>query len=355
MHFRHGIELFVLCGLLFFFNSAFADSERSGSPQELVFLTWPEYTDPEVISEFEQAHNTHIRFVYFQSDDSRDQLVLDADGKGYDVALVNRLKVDAYAKRGWLAPLSEEHVPNLKHVESKWRNFHANIQRYGSPYLWGTVGIVYRADLVPEPITRWIQLYRPQANLLGKIVMIDSSREVIGLALKALNYSINTRNLEEIKQAEALVKEQKPYVKAYSYINVTESSSLVTGETYAAFAFNGDALSIMEHEPNVKFILPEEGGIIWIDYLTVFNNSANKPLAFQLLNFLQRPDIAARLALYSNFASPNRSAQALLPQEFIDNPAIYPKPDALAKSEIDEELPLRIAKEYARIMVNLTE
>lgn len=347
---------FIIAVILFLlhpiFSVALANTQAPSS--ELVFLTWPEYIDPEVVKEFEASHNVKIRFVYYQSDDYRDQLVLDAGGKGYDLAIVDGLKIRTYKRYGWLAPVNLENVPHLQHVDKKWRSHFEDAENYSSPFLWGTAGIAYRSDLVPEPLTTWLQLYQPHDALRGKVVMIDSHREVIGLALKSLGYSLNSHNLSEIKEAEALLHKQASNIQGYSYINITENSSLVTGETYAAFAYNGDALSIMEYEPNIKFVLPDEGGIIWVDYLVVFRDAKNQAMAYKFLNFLQQPEIAARVALYTNFASPNISAQALLPQEFLSNPAIYPDPTALAKSETDEELPIRIAKEYARIMVDIT-
>ncbi len=350
---KHGkICLNILFCLLLTTNSAPANTQAD---RELVFLTWAEYIDPDVIREFEALHNANIRFVYFQSDDNRDQLVLDADGSGFDIAIVNGLKISAYAKRGWLAPLSQNQIPNFAHIDNKWAHFYADTDKYALPYLWGTTGIAYRSDLVPEPITQWKQLYQPHEKLRGKIVMIDSQREVIGLALKSLGYSLNSHDLSEIKQAEALLNKQKPYVRGYSYISVMASSSLVTGETYAAYAYNGDALSIMAYEPRVTFVIPEEGSLIWIDYLVVFNHAKNKNLAYAFLNFLQRPDVAARIARYTNFATSNLTAQSLLPKSFVENQAIFPSPETLSKSEIDEELPIEVAKEYARIMTNLIE
>ena len=345
---------YLLCGIILSVNLSYA-STAATPPKELVFLTWSEYIDPEIVTEFEKTHNAKIRFIYYQSDDNRDQIVLDANGKGFDIVILNGLKVATYAKRGWLEPLNTEKIPHLKFTNPKWHSWFESTQTYTSPYLWGTIGIAYRADLVSEPITRWIQLYQPQESLRNKIVMIDSQREVIGLALKALGYSMNSTNINEIKEAEILLNNQKPFVYAYSYMSVSESSSLVTGDAHAALAYNGDALFVMEHEKNIQFVLPEEGSNIWVDYLAVFKSAQNKKLAYQFLDFLQQPRIATKLALYTNYATTNVKAHELLPQEFTNNLAIYPNQETLSKSEPDKNLPTRILKEYARIMNNLTE
>ena len=322
--------------------------------KELVFLTWPEYIDPDVVTAFEESRNVKIRFVYFQSDDTRDRLILDANGRGFDIALMNGIAINTYTKRGWLAPITEAEVPNLRHIIPRWRNAFENANQYAMPYLWGTVGIAYRTDLIEEKITSWKQFFNPAKSIGTSIVMIDSSREVIGMALKSLGYSINTKNLAEIRQAEKLLHQQKPFVKDYSYINITEISSLVTGETSMALVFNGDAMAIQEYEENIAFVLPKEGSLLWADYLTVLASSEKKALAFDLINYLNETDVATKISLFSYYATPHREAEKKLPKTFLSNPSIYPDERALERSEAERPLTPRAAKEYGRIMSILT-
>ena len=327
---------------------------QAKEPTELVFLTWPDYIAPEIVTEFEQDRNVKIRFVYFQGDDTRDRMLLNNNGRGFDLALVSGMSIHTYAKRNWLEPISEKNIPNLKHVDSRWCTAFKDAERFTVPYSWGTLGIAYRADLVPEAITSWKQFFTPPADIGKSIVMIDSGREVIGMALKSLGYSINTTDVNEIREAEKLLLQQRSFVRDYSYITITERSSLVSGDAKMAIAFNGDALAVSEHEPRIKFVIPEEGSLLWVDYLAVMSASENKKLAFDFINYLNKPAVAAKLALYTSYATTNKAAEKLLPHDFLNNPTIYPDEAILEMSEAEKSLNPKTAKEYGRIMATLT-
>ena len=203
-----------IAALTSFSSVLFAEAESTNN--ELVFLTWPEYIDPEIVAEFEKTRNTKIRFIYFQSDDARDRYILDHNGAGIDVVLMSGMPIRTYVKRAWLAPISNKDVPNLKYIATKWRNAFEDSSSHAVPYFWGTVGIAYRSDLVKEKITSWKQFFTPPETIGKKIVMIDSGREVIGMALKALGYSINTTDIKKIKEAEKLLRQQRRFVEGYS-------------------------------------------------------------------------------------------------------------------------------------------
>lgn len=224
-------------------------------------------------------------------------------------------------------------MPNLVHVDPRQRSAYEGAQRYGVPYTWGTLGIAYRADMVPEPVTSWMQLFRPAAALRGKILMIQDPRELVGMALKALGYSSNSADPGELAEAEALLRAQRPYVKSYSYVALTDESALVTGEAAAAMVYNGDALMLRQYNPNIRFVVPKEGGGIWVDYLAVMNASPRKALAMRFIDFLNDPKVAARNTQFLYYATPNLTAERLLPAEFLQDPIVYPDAETLRRSE----------------------
>lgn len=323
--------------------------------RQLLFLTWSDYIDPQVVEEFEQKFKVEIKQIYFESDDDRDQLLVESDGTGYDLVVVNSPQFLSYWKRHWFAPIREADVPNLKYIDRRWINALPEAIGYGVPYFWGTTGIAYRADLVPEKITSWRQLFQPSEVLRGKIVMANSARDVIGMALKALGYSANSTSLKELEEAERLLLAQKRYVKSYSYVSLTKDSELVSGQVLAAMMYSGDALMVREHDSNIVYVVPEEGGELWIDYLTVLRSSPNKKLAMEFINFLNEPENAARLARFVHYATPNKAAEGLLPAEFLRDPDIYPSEAVLKRSECYVELPPRIAKQRNSIFTRLLQ
>ena len=335
-----------LTGTIVFLSSlAFvADAPARAEPRELVLLNWSEYLDPDLIAKFEKQYNAKLREVYFESDDLRDHMMLETDGAGYDLAMVNGISVDVYRKRGWLSSVSETKIPNLKHIDQRWLEAFAGVEGYAVPYFWGTMGIAYRKDLLQTPITSWMDIMQPAEYLHGKIGMVESSRDALGMALKALGYSANSTDTTQIKAAETLLLAQKPYVKTYTYIALSEESALVSGDIVAAMVYSGDALMVQEHHEEIDYVVPSEGSNIWVDYLVVLEHAKNKELAWAFLNFLNEPENAAQLAEFVYYATPNKGAEKLLPAEFLEDEIIYPSKTVLSRSEFYKPLPPRAMK-----------
>lgn len=134
-------------------SSTSAQQTHDFGGQELVVLTWSEYLDPEVVTEFENKFNAKINFVYYESDDARTEILVTGEGKGYDVVLTSGLDVQKYVRQGWLESKSNLDIPNDRHIKPRWANAFPKTKTHAIPYFWGTLGIAYRKDLVSEPIT----------------------------------------------------------------------------------------------------------------------------------------------------------------------------------------------------------
>ncbi len=329
---------FIWEKLLFGFVFLLSCGVATGQTQELVFLNWSDYLDPELVEEFEAQHNVKIKEVYYESDDERDALLIDSNGEGFDLAIVNGAMLSMYEHRDWLATIDRSSAPNINHIYNKWFDIFPTSKKYAVPYFWGTAGIAYRADLLPEPITSWKQLVEPDEFMRQKISLVKSSRDIIGMALKSLGYSLNSTEHNEIEEAGKLLLAQKPYVKSYSYASTSEKSDLVMGNTVAAYMYNGDVLSLKEYNKNIEYVLPKEGGNVWVDYLVVMNGSARKELAHQFINFLNQPENAAKHAQYLWYATPNQAAEKYLPSDFLSDPLIYPGTSQLKNYEVYLEL-----------------
>jgi len=342
----------IVVTFVLLFTAVFA---QASEPKELVLLNWANYMDPDVLVEFEQRTGISVKQRYFDSDSARGEILLETEGKGFDLALVNGASIRILAKRGWLAPIDESSIPNLKHIDPRWRTAFEGARGYGVPYFWGTLGIVYRKDLVPFTVSSWMDLLRPAEELQGKISMIGDSADLIGTALKALGYSLNSTDEKAMQEAEALLQAQAPAVKTYRYISIGADSALLTGQVVMSMMYNGDMRMLQQHSDNIAFVLPKEGGNIWTDYLSVLSASPRKADAKRFINFLNEPEIAARLAQFTHYATPNLSAEALLPAEFMNDPVIYPTGEALDNSEAYGRLPPRAQKRRAAIFSRLAD
>jgi spermidine/putrescine transport system substrate-binding protein len=312
--------------------------EARAQKQKLIILNWASYLDPVVEELFEEQFNVEIHQVYYESDEDRDDIMLQTQAEGFDVILASGIVLNQYAKRGWLLQLDRSQVPNLKYIMPRWESAFEGTRKYGVPYFWGTLGIVYRSDRVEQPLTSWQQLFMPADELKGKIIMMNDSRDLVGMGLKALGYSANSEDAAAYQQVQELLLKQKKYVAGYSYVSTEAGSPLLTGEIIAAMAYSGDALMAAELNDKIRYVLPEEGGNIWVDFFTIAAKAKSPDLAYAFLNFINQPEHAARQAQYVYYASPNEAAQKLLPQEFLEDETIYPPPERLEKSEFYQQL-----------------
>lgn len=350
---RQVVLLFIFIIFIFTPSIPVTANSQETDRKQLTVLTWSDYMDMEIVKQFEEDFATEIKFVYYEEDDERDAIMVESDGLGYDLILINGIRVSQYEKSGWITSITEQSIPNLKYINKKWRKSFRATETHGIPYFWGTLGIAYRTDLVKEKITSWKQLYEPDESLKGKIFMLSTQRDIIGSALKSLGYSINSTNTKEIDEAKTLLRQQKPFVNKYGCVSVDERSPLVTGESWLAITFNGDAIMLKEHNENIQYVLPKEGSNIWVDYFTVSTQSKNKKLAMQFLNFINEPKIAAQNAGFVYFATPNSEAEKYLPLDFLNNPVIYPSKSNLNKSEFYIPLPLGIIRHRNAIVTGL--
>ena len=155
-----------------------------GNTPVLTVLNWADYIDPSVVAAFEEQYNVKVNDVYYETDDERDKFVTQTAGVGYDVGIVSGIMVDTYKNKGWIDSISLHDVPNLQYIDKEKRGSNEGADGFSVPYAWGTMGIAYRTDLVEKPIESWMDLFQPQKSLHGKIVMIKSSRELLGGSFK---------------------------------------------------------------------------------------------------------------------------------------------------------------------------
>lgn len=319
----------------------------------LHLYTWSEYLDPELVAEFEAEHDAKLRFSYFESDELRDQELAASGGSGYDLIMVNSTRIESYGRRGWLAPIDHAAVPNLRHVEPRWRDAVPGARDYGVPFLMGTLGIAWRDDLVTSPPTSWAELLGPSAELDGRVMMNRSPRELLGVALQAAGESANDPSREALERAGERLLAQKPHLLDYGYPSLGPESLLSSGKVHAAMMYSGDVLLVQEHTPSIAYTLPSDGGLLWIDYLGIASSSRNKALAHAFIDFLNRPANAARLAEALYYATPNAAARALLPAAFLADPVINPSPAELERAELLTPLPPRRKKQLNGIGAQL--
>ncbi|KPA15263.1 spermidine/putrescine ABC transporter substrate-binding protein [Candidatus Magnetomorum sp. HK-1] len=327
----------------------FASSQKT----KLIFLNWPGYIHPDVISSFEKQFDIDVHEVFYETDELKEEILLANDAKGFDVMVGSGITMVQYLKRRWIDPIKPQDIPNISKIKQKFQNFHPALKNYAVPYLWGTLGIGYRKDKIIHSVTSWGDLFKPRSYLRGKILMINDSKDTIGAALKLGGHSFNSKELTHYNEVFHILQYQKSYVKDYSYVDISEKSQLLTGEIWMAMMYNGDALALKQKNSNIAFCNPKEGTNLWVDYLAVMAASKHKKLARAFINHIQSPKNAALISMKLKYATPNDAAEVHMPKSHLENTIIFPSEEILEKSEVFCPLPPNIIKKRNNIFMSV--
>ncbi|UNG18985.1 ABC transporter substrate-binding protein [Stutzerimonas zhaodongensis] len=318
--------------------------------QTLNLLNWEEYLSEAVIERWEAETGIEIEQVYFDSGDKRDEVLAKPDHL-IDIALTELISSSRFGQRGLLDPINEQAVPNLKHVPQRWRD---SCGAHSIPYLWGTLGIAYRTDRLPNPPQSWADLLEPANRDEPHIIMMEDHEDILAGPLLHQGHSINTSSNDELKAAFELLQAQSPAVLTYEYVITSLRSQRYLDKADMALAYSGDQQVLneiegVEGEP-WRYMVPEEGTLLWVDCLSIPAKGEQKALAYRFLNFLNNPKIAALNSAELGVATTNAAAKALLPEEIRQDPTIYPPEAVLQNSQVYETRPSEATQTRRRII-----
>ncbi len=291
---------------------------------------WGDYIDESIIADFEKE--TNMRVVYDTYATNEDMYVkLKSGGSSYDVIFPSDYMLTRMIEEDMLAELDLVKIPNAKHVDERFMGLEYDPEnKYSLPYKWGTVGILYNTALVEDVVDSWDILWDPKYS--KEILMLDSQRDSIAVALLKLGYSINTLDEDQLAEAGELLKEQKPLVLAY--VVDEGQDKMIAGEAALAVVWSGEATNARMENPDLAFAIPKEGTNLWFDVMAIPKDAKNKEGAMRFINFMNDPEIALRNAEYTGYATPNKAAREMLPKEITEDRSIYPEDEDLAGAEI---------------------
>lgn len=340
--------------LLLCLACCFSVFTQAADKPELVLLTWEDYLDPTVIADFEQEYHCSVRRVYFDDDDERNMILANTRATGFDVVTVDQIMLEHYRKQDWLRPLTYADIPNARHARDPWQNAAAPEPFFAVSYFWGGVGILYRKDRIPTPPTHWRDIFQPEPYLKGRIMLLNTVQVAYGLALMSLGHPFNSTDPVHIAAATDTLMQVRPYVHAFRNIRIGPESELLGEEVYAAVTYNGDAITVMNYSDQLAFSYPADGVPLWLDLNVVLKNARQPALALKFLDFLNRPEIAARNAQALHYATTNVAALKLLPTSFLQDPRIFPDHSTMSRNQLYAPLPAphlrRITAQLVQIM-----
>ena len=293
-----------------------SDPAGSGSSEKRVVnvCSWGEYIDESLIDEFE--HETGIE-VNYQTVPSNEELysMLKTGGANYDVVVPSDYMISQLIEEGMLAELDYDNIPNFPLIDDRFKNLSYDPEnKYTVPYTWGTLGIIYNSAMVEEPITSWDAMFDPQ--YADQVLMINNSRDALGIALMDLNYSVNTDSEEELRAAYDLLAQAKEAGVYQAFVMDEVFDKMETGEAAISAYYAGDYLTMLETNPDLKYVVPEEGSNWFVDAMCVLKDAENKDEAEEWINFLCSTDASLKNMDYIWYASPNKEALEQYPEYY---------------------------------------
>lgn len=327
-------NLLILAGVIpaMMLTGCGGGGEKSADAGQVIVYNWGEYLDPETLEMF--TEETGIEVVYEEYETNEIMYPkIETGAVAYDVVCPSDYMIQRMIQNDLLAEINFDNVPNIENIGEEYLKSSQEFDpenKYSVPYCWGTVGILYNKTMVDEPVESWDILWDEKYK--DNILMQDSVRDALGIALKRLGYSMNTTNEDEIAEAADTLIEQKPLVQAYVIDQVRDK--MIGDEAALGVIYSGEAIYTQRENENLEYVIPEEGSNIWIDSWVIPKNAKNKENAEAFINFMCEPEIALMNFDYITYSTPNTAARELIEDEDIRNSTIaFPPASELERCE----------------------
>ena len=302
---------------------------------ELHVYNWTDYIDPSLLTAFETEYG--VKVIVDNYDQNEDMIAkVRAGGSGYDIVVPSDYAVEIMWRAGLLQELDKSMLSNIVHNEPTLLNkYFDEGNKYSLPYMYGITGIAYNKKTFPTAPDSWATVFdvANAEKYQGQFSMLDDEREVPGSALRYLGFSLNETDPAAMQKVQEMLIAQKPFLAAYNSSDVNRKLS--SGEYVMAQAWSGQAMQARNGlgeefagNPDIGFVIPKEGGMIWMDNMTILKDSPNAYTAHVFMNYMMRPEVAAQNTSYIGYLPPNKDAIPLMDQTVRDLYAEGFAPDA---------------------------
>ena len=307
---------------------------HTSSKRRLNVFNWENYVAAATIPNFEREFNCQVRYATYSSAEELLAKVMSGNS-GWDVVFPSNSFVPPMRELGLLEKLDHTRLSNLNHLEARFQHPEWDPSLDACvPFMHSATGIVYSKKVTHAPLT-WADLWK---NDYGRrVTMLNDPAEVFAACLKRLGDSVNAIDESILLRARDLAIQQKPLLRAYLSEEVRDQ--VVAGDVLVAQMWAQVAQVAMDNAPNLAFSFPAEGFPLYADNACLLRESAHQDLAYEFMNYLLRPDVAAAIAVEMRTATANAGARALLPPAQRENRVLYPPTEVLARGEWFRALP----------------
>lgn len=304
--------------------------------KSLNLYNWSNYMSTDVIHQFEKETGIQVHYTAYDSNETLYAKLKAAPYSGYDIIVPSSDYVERMRKENMLHSLDLSALPNLQYLNPSLLNkpFDPH-NHYSVPYFWGSIAIMVNDRYHnPKDFKEWSDLWKKQYR--NQLLLLNDMHDVFAMALAALGYSINDRNPEHIKQAYLKLKQLTPNIKLFNSDAV--ENIYVDEDATLGMSWSDHAYLSQQDNPHLHYVYPKPHFPLWIDSLAVPKNAPHFHNAMRFINFLMRPDIAAKLLLDEGGSSPNLAAIKQLPHAMQQSTTMNPSADIVQYGEVESDL-----------------
>jgi putrescine transport system substrate-binding protein len=327
--------------------AAAATAAAPASTEEKVVnvFNWSDYIDPAMLEAFTAETGIKVNYDVFDSNEVLETKLL-AGNTGYDVVVPSASFLERQIKAGVFRKLDRSKLTNWGNLDPEVLQrvaLHDPGNEHSVNHMWGTDGIGYNEGKIKAidpnaPVDSWAIVFDPKWAAKFKdcgISVLDAPSELVGVALAYLGKDPNSQSEADLKAAEDLLMKIRPYIRMIHSSNYIDA--LANGEICLAVGWSGDVLQARDRAAEagqgnvIKYSVPKEGTIIWFDMFAIPADAKHPDNAHAFINFMMRPDVAAKNSNFINYATGNSAALALTDDAVKNDPGIYPSAEVKAK------------------------
>ncbi|WP_423406582.1 ABC transporter substrate-binding protein [Faecalibacterium prausnitzii] len=284
----------------------------------------------DVVAAFEKLTGIKVNYTTFDSNESL-YAKLKSGAADYDVIIPSDYMVAKMISEGMLAKLNFDNIPNFQNIDEVYRNADYDpANEYTVPYMLCTTGIIYNTTMVDKAPTSWADLWDEQ--YAGNILMFNNSRDAYAIAAFATGHSINPQSTEEVDEVVGHLKAQKPLVQAYVMDEIFDK--MIGGEAAVGVYYSGDAITMIDDNPDLAWVFPEEGSVLSVDCMTIPAASEHQEAAEMFINFMCETDIGKANAEYIGYTTPMQDVWEVLDEDLKESEIAFPSEEIEAKEKV---------------------
>lgn len=326
-------KYFVVLCILFY--PVGATSEQYIQEDKVVVYNWSDYIAEDVLEEFTKETGIEVEYSTFDNNEIMYSRLKILRGRGYDVLVPSTYLVSRMRDEGLLQAIDFEQLKNFSNLDKNLLNrLYDKGNQFSIPYLWGSTGIGLNKELTGEAeISSWSDLWSKKWK--NRLLLTDDMREVFHMALTLNGHSTNSRDPEEIRQAYERLRRLMPNVKLFSG---EPKKPFLENKVDIGLMWSGEMATANQENPKYQYVFPKEGVTVWIDSFVIPSQAKNVENAHKFIDFMLRPEIAARSTMAFGYATPNIKGQRLLDINIRESPIIFPSREVIDNAEFQVDV-----------------